>query len=315
MCFAVASSSFVVFGGVFFMTWFLVDDGFFGHPKTSEASLEALGLWTLAGSWSGKYLTEGMIPKRQIEKLGGSQELAQELVRAGLWLDCNDYYQFYDWFGCNPHKEDVLAKRKQKEESGRKGGLASGRSRRSKSKQTRSKTRSKTEANAEAKPKQTRSENEPNTNTNTNTNTCTPYSPPEGGVSDDETECWQPSSEPTLQFDQLMAIYPNHDNPDDGLRELKRVLHRKSPHTSFAALLAGAQILANEHRDPRYVPTLGNWLRKGGWKNKPRPRAPVSSGPVPSRSQLNQDANAALIARYAQEEAQQAQEARKEIGS
>lgn len=152
-------------------------------------------------------------------------------------------------------------------------------------------------------------------NQNTRTNTYTPYSPPEGGGSDDEPEYRQPSSEPTLQFDQLMAIYPNHDNPDDGLRELKRVLHRKSPHTSFAALLAGAQILANEHRDPRYVPTLGNWLRKGGWKNKPRPRAPASSGPVPSRSQLNQDANAALIARYAQEEAQQAQEARKEIGS
>lgn len=152
-------------------------------------------------------------------------------------------------------------------------------------------------------------------NQNTRTNTYTPYSPPEGGASDDEPEYRQPSSEPTLQFDQLMAIYPNHDNPDDGLRELKRVLHRKSPHTSFAALLAGAQILANEHRDPRYVPTLGNWLRKGGWKNKPRPRTPASSGPVPSRSQLNQDANAALIARYAQEEARQPQGARKEIGS
>lgn len=152
-------------------------------------------------------------------------------------------------------------------------------------------------------------------NQNTRTNTYTPYSPPEGGVSDDEPEYRQPSSEPTLQFDQLMAIYPNHDNPDDGLRELKRVLHRKSPHTSFAALLAGAQILANERRDPRYVPTLGNWLRKGGWKNKPKPRASASSGPVPSRSQLNQDANAALIARYAQEEARQPQENRKEIGS
>lgn len=143
-----------------------------------------------------------------------------------------------------------------------------------------------------------------------------PPKAPQGGQSEFEPESRQPSSEPTLQFEQLMAIYPNHDNPDDGLREFKRVLHRKSPHTSFAALLAGAQILANEHRDPRYVPTLGNWLRKGGWKNKPKPRAPAqASAPVPSRSQRNQDANAALIARYAHEEAQQAQKARKEIGS
>ena len=107
-----------------------------------------------------------------------------------------------------------------------------------------------------------------------------------------------------------MSIYPNHDNPDDGLRELKRVLHRKSPHTSFASLLAGAQILANENREPRYVPTLGNWLRAGGWKNKPKPQA-RQQGRQASRAQQNQDANAALIARYAQEETPQT--TRKEI--
>lgn len=136
-------------------------------------------------------------------------------------------------------------------------------------------------------------------NQNTRTNTYIPYSPPEGGASDDEPESRQPSSESTLQFEQLMAIYPNHDNPDDGLRELKRVLHRKSPHTSFAALLAGAQILANEHRDPRYVPTLGNWLRKGGWKNKPRPRAPASSSGM-SRAQQNEQAQMEQTKAYAQ---------------
>ena len=96
---------------------------------------------------------------------------------------------------------------------------------------------------------------------------------PQGGRSESEHETYGPSPEPTSEYEQLMSIYPNHNNPDDGLRELKRVLHRKSPHTSFAALLNGAQILANENRDPRYVPTLGNWLRAGGWKNKPLPRA------------------------------------------
>lgn len=275
------------------MTWFLVDDGFFGHPKTSEASLEALGLWTLAGSWSGKYLTEGMIPKRQIEKLGGSQELAKELVRAGLWLDCNDYYQFYDWFGCNPHKEDVLAKRKQKEEAGRKGGLASGRSRRSKSKQTRSEARSETEANAEAKSKQTRSENEPNTNTNTNT--YTPYSPPEGGGSDDEPECREPSSEPTQGFVQFWSLYPNHDYPDAAVREFKRVLRRTgTERVTLVALLQGAQVLRDEHRDPRYIPAAAKWLHDGGWKNKPRPRAPASSSGM-SKSQQNLDHNRQVV--------------------
>ena len=132
---------------------------------------------------------------------------------------------------------------------------------------------------------------------------------PQGGRSESEPETYGPSPEPTSEYEQLMSIYPNHNNPDDGLRELKRVLHRKNPHTSFAALLNGAQILANENRDPRFVPTLGNWLRAGGWKNKPMPRA-QQRAPAASRSQQNQDANAALIAKYAQEETQKS---RKEI--
>lgn len=123
-----------------------------------------------------------------------------------------------------------------------------------------------------------------------------PYSPPAGGGNDDEPEYRQPSSQPTREYEQIMSIYPNHDNPDDGLRELKRVLHRKSPHTSFAALLNGAQILANEGRDPQYVPTLGNWLRNGGWKNKPKPRA-RQPGQTTSRSQQNLDHNRQVVAR------------------
>ena len=121
---------------------------------------------------------------------------------------------------------------------------------------------------------------------------------PQGGQSEIESESRQPSTDPIPEFDQLMAVYPNHDNPDDGLRELKRVLHRKSPHTSFVALLQGAQLLAAENRDPRYVPTLGNWLRKGGWKNKPKPRAPASSGM--NRAQQNEQAQKAQTLAYAQ---------------
>lgn len=121
---------------------------------------------------------------------------------------------------------------------------------------------------------------------------------PQGGQSEIESESRQPSTDPIPEFDQLMAVYPNHDNPDDGLRELKRVLHRKSPHTSFVALLQGAQLLAAENRDPRYVPTFGNWLRKGGWKNKPKPRAPASSGM--NRAQQNEQAQKAQTLAYSQ---------------
>lgn len=154
-------------------------------------------------------------------------------------------------------------------------------------------------------------------NQNTRTNTYTPYSPPEGGASDDEPECREPSSEPTQGFVQFWSLYPNHDYPDAAVREFKRVLRRTgTERVTLVALLQGAQMLRDEHRDPRYIPAASKWLHDGGWKNKPKPRAPAqASAPVPSRSQRNQDANAALIARYAHEEAQQAQKARKEIGS
>ena len=80
---------------------------------------------------------------------------------------------------------------------------------------------------------------------------------------------------------------------------------------TLVALLQGAQMLRDEHRDPRYIPTASKWLHDGGWKNRPKPRA-QQRAPAHSRSQQNQDANAALIAKYAQEETQKS---RKEISA
>lgn len=291
--------------------WFKVDDQLPMNEKMLTVSLAAVGLWVEAGAWASASQTEGRLPKRLLRVLhpDASQKEADELVKVGLWEDRGDYWQIHDFLKYNPPKDQVDSIKAQRSAAGRTGGLKSGKVRRSK---TEAKHEAKSEAKREANAKQNRTPSPSPSHISTDVD----ISPkPPTGVESDEEQIRGPSSEPTLQFEQLMAIYPNHDNPDDGLRELKRVLHRKSPHTSFAALLSGAQILANERRDPRYVPTLGNWLRKGGWKNKPRPRAPASSGPVPSRSQLNQDANAALIARYAQEEARQPQGARKEIGS
>ena len=69
-------------------------------------------------------------------------------------------------------------------------------------------------------------------------------------------------------------------------------------------------MLRDEQRDPRYIPAASKWLHDGGWKNKPKPRARQPDRQA-SRAQQNLDANAALIARYAQEEIPQIQ--RKEI--
>lgn len=93
------------------MPWFKVDDGFHGHPKVVELTLEAVGLWTLAGSWSAHYLTDGIISTKTVGRLGGSADLAEELVGAGLWNRAGNDYAFRGWAEYQPLKEVVEAER------------------------------------------------------------------------------------------------------------------------------------------------------------------------------------------------------------
>jgi hypothetical protein len=91
--------------------WFKVDDGFHGHPKVMDLSLEAVGLWSLAGSWCAKYLTDGFVPEKTIRRLGGGPDVAMELLTAGLWEAQNGGWQFKDWTDYQPSKVEVEAER------------------------------------------------------------------------------------------------------------------------------------------------------------------------------------------------------------
>lgn len=93
------------------MPWFKVDDGFHGHPKVIDLSLEAVGLWTLTGSWCAKYLTDGFVPDKTVARVGGTDDAARELFDAGLWEGCAGGWQFKDWDEYQPLKADVEAER------------------------------------------------------------------------------------------------------------------------------------------------------------------------------------------------------------
>lgn len=71
------------------MSWFRIDDSFSDHPKVRRIPrtrrLAAIGLWSLAGSWSAKHSTDGVIPGYMIEELAGTKALAGALVEVGLW--------------------------------------------------------------------------------------------------------------------------------------------------------------------------------------------------------------------------------------
>ncbi len=88
------------------MTWFRVDDGLCGHRKTRRAGLPAMGLWTVAGSYSSQQLLDGFVPDWFVTTWPSGRKHAAALVTAGLWTaaehDGDQGWQFHDWEQCNP---------------------------------------------------------------------------------------------------------------------------------------------------------------------------------------------------------------------
>lgn len=278
------------------MVWFKVDDRLPMNRKMAGVSLAAVGLWVEGGSWASGAQTGGTIPKQLLRLLHveSSEKLADELVAAGLWEDEGDQWRIHDFFDYNPTAKEIEDLKASRSKAGRSGGLKSGESR-----------RSKREANREAKSKQNRSKprskNEavpvpvPYISTNVD------ISPkPPTGVESDEEQIREPSSEPTVEFTQFWSLYPNHDYEDAAVREFRRVRRQR---VSLPALLQGAQMLRDEHRDPRYIPAASKWLHDGGWKNKPKPkqRAPASSSGM-SKSQQNLLHNQQVVERIIAQE-------------
>ncbi|MET8648504.1 hypothetical protein [Nocardia aurea] len=97
------------------MTWFKVDDGL----PTSKAVLriprkqrcQAVGLWTLSGTWCAKELTDGFVPDYLLDEFGATKKTADLLVAAELWRAVNGGWQFVGWTKYNPTREQVLAER------------------------------------------------------------------------------------------------------------------------------------------------------------------------------------------------------------
>lgn len=98
------------------MPWFKVDDGFYDHPKVLDLDLAAVGLWTLAGAYCARHLTDGRVTFKQIRAIGGTRRQAEKLVEAGLWKaddapPASRTYTFHGWTEYQPTRREVTAKR------------------------------------------------------------------------------------------------------------------------------------------------------------------------------------------------------------
>jgi hypothetical protein len=97
------------------LSWFKVDDGFHSSRKVlsipKRARFAAVGLWTVAGSWSADQLTDGHVPDYMIKEWGAPPAAPEALVDAELWERTHDGYLFRKWHEYQPSKQDVDAER------------------------------------------------------------------------------------------------------------------------------------------------------------------------------------------------------------
>lgn len=107
------------------MTWFKIDDSFYDHPKVFDAPDCAVALWTRAGTWSARNLTDGFVPTGMPARLCDDHDTAvKELVRRGLWLRTSGGHRFHDWGNYQPSAESVKDLREKRATAGKAGGQA-----------------------------------------------------------------------------------------------------------------------------------------------------------------------------------------------
>ncbi len=97
------------------MPWGRIDDSFYDHPKLDRLGpdrLPAIGLHWLAVSWCNRWLTDGVVTRDRVEKLGGSAALADALVVACLWERHPDGYLIHDFLEFNDSRADVEGRRR-----------------------------------------------------------------------------------------------------------------------------------------------------------------------------------------------------------
>jgi hypothetical protein len=117
------------------MTWFRIDDSFYDHPKVFDAPDCAVALWTRAGTWSARNLTDGFVPTGMPARLCDDPDTAvRELIRRGLWKRATGGFLFHDWTDFQPTADAVKTLRQQRADAGKRGGQA--RAAQAKAKQT-----------------------------------------------------------------------------------------------------------------------------------------------------------------------------------
>lgn len=108
------------------MGWFKMDDQFGVSQKVIRIPRKKrktiIGLWTLAGNYAARALTDGVLEAHELDELDASAAEVAELVRVGLWHSSGHAcgrcvpvgdraVVIHDFLEYNPSREQILAAR------------------------------------------------------------------------------------------------------------------------------------------------------------------------------------------------------------
>lgn len=222
------------------MTYFKVDDGIWGHPKFSLLSNDAIALWVMAGSWCGRYVTDGLLPFQSLAMVRGSKQSAQELVDAGLWLETPDGWLFHDWHDYQYTKAEVESRREYEREKKRRQ-----RGRIIDDVPTLSPRESRGESLGES-----------------------PGSPGEGEGEGKGLSSSVLKNNENEEFNEFWKVYPKKADKAAARKAWVKALRS----VSADVLIDAAMRYRNDpNRDDAFTKNAATWLNAGSWENDPLP--------------------------------------------
>ena len=94
------------------MTWIKIDDSFPDHPKIIGLSAEAFRTHIRGLCYSGRFLTDGLVPASAVDSIGNPESIA-ELVDSCLWIrsQIEGGYWIHDYLDHQTSKSEVEEKR------------------------------------------------------------------------------------------------------------------------------------------------------------------------------------------------------------
>lgn len=226
------------------MPWFKVDDDLHSHPKARRVGLAPLGLWSVSGSYSMSYKTDGFVPDWFVNGWPNGRRYVQELVAAGMWepaeKDGESGWQFHDWADYQPLSDEIEADRDRARDRQRK---------------RRARLRGETNADVTANvtPDVTRDSQDP-----------VPSRP------DPTTK--EKNAAIAAAFDEWWTAYPKKVAKGAATKAYRAALKK----VDAVELLAGLtqQLPAMTAGDPKFIPNPATWLNAERWSDeitKPKP--------------------------------------------